>query len=134
MVHDIAHATGGASSVRAVTAREQALLDPLQSIRDDLRAARGFKRRKGGKRVSVTRPKSFYSICVADYGIPITLGCPLQEDSTGIRGTEYQSPNGFRRGRLQYDVQVCHGDDQDRCRNPGGVDLSSWSTRGPRGP
>ena len=57
VVDDIAQEAGGRQPGRTVTARDQALLDPLQSIKDDLRAARGFKRRKkSGKRVRTKRP------------------------------------------------------------------------------
>jgi hypothetical protein len=45
---------GGSSGAGSRTAKDQALLDPLESIREDLRAAKGFKVRgkKGAKRVS----------------------------------------------------------------------------------
>jgi len=50
MVNDLAVSPAGGSSRPALKERDQALLDPLEAIREDLRAAKGFKSHAKGSR------------------------------------------------------------------------------------
>ena len=54
MVNDLAVSPAGGSSRPALKERDQALLNPLEAIREDLRAAKGFKSHaKGNRKVRI---------------------------------------------------------------------------------